>query len=821
MRWIIHCLSLLVGMTVAVESAIAQITTDGSLSTPTSVTSGPSYSIAGGSEAGSNLFHSFSQFSIPTGSAAVFENAATIQNIFSRVTGGGVSNIDGKIATQNPANLFLLNPSGIVFGPNASLDIGGSFVATTANSIQFKDGVAFSTDASTESLLTVSTPTGLQMGQASGAISVQGTGHRIDSYLPVIRNDTPVGLQVEAGKTLALVGGGVSFSGGVVMTNGGGYLELGSVSQGEVSFNLTEPAAIWDYSKVSQFDDIRLAQQSLLDTSGAQGSIQIQGENIDLTEGSILLLENLGGRSTNGITVRAVDALSLTGNTLDGKIGSLMIVGNLGGGQTGDLNVAAAQMLLRDGATLRAQTFSPARGGDLLVNIQGSTIIRGAALGMPTNLTSLGTVTNGGTGSAGNTVLSTGSLEILDAGTLTSVTVGFGDAGEIKIDARDFIEVAGNSPIIFSPSAIGSVTIGSGDANDIIINTPKLMLRESAFIGSSTLATGAAGNVTINASDSIEIRGSAANSIVPSRIASAAEILDLATQTAFGLPAIPGGNSGSLTLNTPSLRVADGASITVRNDGPGTAGNLQIAAGTVFLDNQGKLSAIAQSGEGGTIFLQSDVVLLRHGSLISATAGGTGNGGNINIDTPILIGLENSDIIANASQGKGGNLSITTQGIFGLQFRDQLTPGNDITASSEFGVDGTVEINDFSVDPASGLVELPATAFDPSGQVAQGCGSSDRSAFIATGRGGLPPNPVEHLAVNKPWVDMRMSSEFANRVVLPSAELTEQPANLVEASSWEVGDSGQIALVAANTDQQKWDSPIASCSDFSLPSGDR
>jgi len=807
-------------MTVAVESAIAQITTDGSLSTPTSVTSGPNYSIAGGSEAGSNLFHSFSQFSIPTGSSAVFENAATIQNIFSRVTGGGVSNVDGAIETQNPANLFLLNPSGIVFGPNASLDIGGSFVATTANSIQFKDGVAFSTDASTESLLTVSTPTGLQMGQASGAITVQGTGHRITSYLPVIRNDTPVGLQVEAGKTLALIGSGVSVSGGVVTTDGG-YLELGSVSQGEVNFDLTEPAVIWDYSKVSQFDDIRLAQQSLLDTRGTQGSIQLHGENIDLAEGSILLLENVGGQSTNGITVRAVDALRLTGNTPDGKIGSLIIVGNLGIGQVGDVNVTAAQLLLQDGAVLRNQTFSPARGGDLLVNIQGSTVIQGAAPGRPISLTSFGTITAASTGNAGNVVLSTGSLEILDAGALTSTTAGFGSTGEIKIEARDFIEVTGNSPIIFSPSAIGSVTIGAGDANDIIINTPRLVLRESGFIGSSTLATGAAGNVVINASESIEIRGSAANSIVPSRIASAAVILDLATQTAFGLPAIPSGNSGSLTLNAPSLRIADGASITVRNDGPGTAGNLQIAAGTVFLDNQGKLSAIAQSGEGGTIFLQSDVVLLRHGSLISATAGGTGNGGNINIDTPILIGLENSDIIANASQGKGGNLSITTQGIFGLQFRDQLTPGNDITASSEFGVDGTVEIDDFSVDPASGLVELPATAFDPSGQVAQGCGSSDRSAFIATGRGGLPPNPVEHLAVNKPWVDMRMSPEFASRVVLPSAELTEQPANLVEASSWEVGDSGQIALVAASTDQQKWDSPIASCSDFSLPSGDR
>lgn len=117
------------------SSVQAQVTPDGTLNTTVSGSS--SYTITNGSRVGNNLFHSFSQFSIPTNGSASFDNATDIQNIFSRVTGGNVSNINGSISANGNANLFLLNPAGIIFGANASLNIGGSFVGTTANSIKF------------------------------------------------------------------------------------------------------------------------------------------------------------------------------------------------------------------------------------------------------------------------------------------------------------------------------------------------------------------------------------------------------------------------------------------------------------------------------------------------------------------------------------------------------------------------------------------------------------------------------------------------------------------------------------------------------------
>src|SRR5919202_1985492 len=145
-KWLKAC-SVLSALLISPPTA-AQVVPDRTLSVPerSQITGNPNFQIDGGARRGGNLFHSFSQFSIPTGGSAFFNNALDVQNILTRVTGGSISNIDGLIRANGTANLFLLNPNGILFSTNASLNVGGSFIATTADAIRLANGDIFSTN---------------------------------------------------------------------------------------------------------------------------------------------------------------------------------------------------------------------------------------------------------------------------------------------------------------------------------------------------------------------------------------------------------------------------------------------------------------------------------------------------------------------------------------------------------------------------------------------------------------------------------------------------------------------------------------------------
>ena len=786
-------------------SAIAQVTSDSTTNTIVNQ-SGNNFNILNGIEKGNNLFHSFSNFSVPTGGSARFDliNTPNITTIFSRVTGGNVSNIDGLISTlnsSNPVSLFLMNPAGIVFGGNARLNIGGSFVGTTASSIKFNDGTEFSaTNPGAPPLLTISVPIGLQLGQNPGGISLQGSGHRLIGGLltPLDRSNNPIGLQVGAGNTLALLGGEVNLSGGIAAVNGGGHLEIGSVTEGQVRLNPTLTGWVGDYSSVRQFNDIQIAQQSLLDASGSRDSIQLQGRNINFTEGSVALIQNLDTQPSGGITVHATQSINLTGNTPDGRLGSLIRIDNLGTGQTGDITIAAAQLSLQNGAQINNRTYTQADSSNITVNVAGLIDIAGFAPGDLSSGSSFTTITSN-SGNGGNITVSTGNLRLLNGGSFFSISSGSGQAGTLRVNAEDLIEIAGINSITLSPSALATSTFGSGNANNTFVNTSRLVIRDSGLLGSNTFVTGSAGSVTINASKSVDIQGRSAGSILPSRIASTAEIIDPANQAVFRLPAIPSGNAGSLTINTPSLHITDGAYVTVKNDGLGSAGDLLLSANSISLDNQGSITASTASGNGGNVRLNlQHLLLMRHDSLISATAAGNGNGGNLSINAPVIVGLENSDIVANAVQGQGGNINISTQGLFGLKFRDRLTPDSDITASSQFGVSGTVQVNTIGVNPNSGLIQLPANVTDPSQQITTGCAGSEGSRFVATGRGGVPQNPNQQVRSDRTWSDIRDISAY-RKTQKVQAQIPQSPEVLVQASSWRRNAQGKIELIAAQS----------------------
>nr|WP_225225620.1 S-layer family protein [Komarekiella delphini-convector] len=220
-----------------------------------------------------------------------------------------------------------------------------------------------------------------------------------------------------------------------------------------------------------------------------------------------------------------------------------------------------------------------------------------------------------------------------------------------------------------------------------------------------------------------------------------------------------------------------------------------VTADTIRLRNAASLRAESRAGSQGNIILNADNIILRQGSNITTDATGLATGGNITIESPIILGLENSDISANAIQGQGGNIQIATQGLFGLKFRQQLTPENDITASSQFGVNGTVDINNFGVDPSSGLVELPVNLVDSSQQIATGCSANQGSSFVATGRGGIPQNPLQQLMSDRTWSDIRDISAYRNTREV-TAQVSPTSEVLVQATSWHRNTLGKIELLA-------------------------
>ncbi|WP_141699641.1 S-layer family protein [Nostoc sp. KVJ20] len=774
--------------------ANAQVTPDGTLNTTVSQ-SGNNFTITNGDRVGNNLFHSFSQFSVPTNGSAFFNNASDVQNIFSRVTGGSVSYIEGLIQANGGANLFLLNPSGIIFGANAQLNIGGSFIGTTANSIKFTDGVEFSAiNSPATPLLSINVPVGLQMGSNPASITVQGTGHSLSNPggLPLVtQNPSPTELRIQPGKTLALVGGNLELK-GATLTAKQGQVELGSVSgAGLVSLLPTVQGYTLGYEDGQNFGDIQLAERSLLDISGVNaGSVQIRGRHIQFTDGSLVLARNLGNLPGGDIRLQATEAIDLIGTTFDSTIRSGVRTEAVGVAASGNISVITPRLTLQQGGGLNSNSVGVAPSGNIHID---ATAIEMSGFS-PINPNSVSTLSTSvyGSGNAGDISIKANSLLVSNGASLISATFGRGSSGKVAI-STNHTTVMGQSPA-GQYSNISSTTFATGNAKTLTLDTAKLQILDGGAVATTTFFAGNGGDISINATESIEISGRSRNN--NSSINSSTTRLIPQLRQRFGLPDILTANAGSVSITTPNLTVTDGGTVSVTSQGSGNGGSLNITANTIRLDRQGSIQAQTESGDGGNIALQvGKLLLLRDNSAIAATAGGNGDGGNININAPIITGLENSDIIANAIKGQGGNIQITTQGIFGLKLSDQLTPDSDITASSQFGLSGTVQVNTIGVDPNSGLVQLPANVVDPSQKIATGCAGNEGSRFVATGRGGVPQNPTQQVTSNRIWSDIRDISAYRTNSEI-TAQIPPSPKVIDQATSWHRNPQGKIELVA-------------------------
>ena len=270
----------------------------------------------------------------------------------------------------------------------------------------------------------------------------------------------------------------------------------------------------------------------------------------------------------------------------------------------------------------------------------------------------------------------------------------------------------------------------TGNAGDLTVTTSQLLIQDGARISASTDGAGDGGNIKINVDDTILIEGVGSNGRA-SGIFSSAE----SDST---------GNPGSITIDPQQITIRDGGTISVNSLGIGIGGNLTIISDNLTLDN-GSITAVTSNTDGGNVILNiAELLLLSNGSLISAEAGGVGNGGNLTLDTNFLVAFPaNNDISANANQGNGGNIDITATGIYGIAFREASTNLSDITASSQFGISGRVNLNTPETQINQEQVEQPEELVDSSDIVAQSVcyDFGGESQLANTGRGGVPQIP--------------------------------------------------------------------------------
>jgi filamentous hemagglutinin family protein len=777
---------------------LAQVQSDPTLATQVNSVNGLNFTIEGGATSSRNLFHSFSQFSIPTGGSATFNNTLDVQNIFARVTGSNVSNIDGVLSTNGNANLFLLNPNGVVFGANARLNLGGSFLTTTATSIQFIDGTEFSASNPTP-LLTMSVPIGLQMGATPGAITVQGIGHRLRQadqlgFTPLSQTSSN-GLQIRPGKALVLVGNNVNFNNGV-MAAAQGKLTIGSATGGFVGFQDNRIEQL-DYRRTTGFGDINITGQSLLDVSGiGAGGMQLQGRQINLQNGSVLLSQNFGIPTGGDLQITATERFSLSGTAASG-IRSGINSETLSPGAGSAISITAPIIQVQQGANIFTKSFNRGVAGNIQVNAPQLLQIQGFA---PLNPSQTSTIGSGalGTASSGNLNIEAKAIEILDGGALATTSFGSGSSGQVVVNA-DTIHLAQVSAL-GAPSTLGTTSFRDGNSGNLTINSRQLTLTNGGSISATSYSKGNAGNITVNATETISANGftEVFGEFLRSMISSSIPITTPVFQRLLNLTDIPSGSAGIVIINTPRLTLSNEAGIGVRNVGTGQGGSIFINADQIRMTQKSQLSAQTASGLGGEIDLRSNLFTLRQNSSLIATAGNRGNGGNIKINSPLILGLENSDIVANALFGRGGNIQITTEGLIGLQSRPQLTPASDITASSELGVNGTVQVNNLGTDPNSGLMALPIDVVDPSQNIAQGCKAISGSSLVITGRGGTPPNPIQQQYTGLTWADVRPIAG-STLAALPGRSHTVTQA-LQEATMWmQNAETGQIEIGAAQS----------------------
>ncbi len=738
-------LSLLSGMllmSLFCTSGFAQVATsivpDGTLRTQVTQ-DGAVHAITGGTSQGANLFHSFTRFTVGTGETARFTAPeAGIQNIISRVTGGQQSVIDGLLQSDFPdASLYLLNPSGVLFGANARLMIQGSLFVSTARALRFADDREFTVALGNESDLSVAAPAAFGFIAPTPAdITVQGSTLRVP---------------LEA--TLALVGGDIAIAGG--RTSGVGSPQTLAAPRGQLIITSVaapgtvplSPVAASQATGPNRGGTITLTDGARLLTSDG-GLIQIRGGRLMLDDQSSLatttfrvetpqvgvsvqMSEAIQMRRGSNITTLALNVgrgadIELRAPQIQMQEGAMMTTSVNGKNPGGDVRIEAGTLQLTTGAVITNDSTGSGDGGDVVITATEVIAFSGRA-DLPSSGISLLTTRAGtagnvrlatpqltleagavietisrGPGRAGNVEVETERLTVTAGAEMSTSTFGPGPGGEISITATDTIRISGREPTsllrsgLFSQSgggagAAGQVTIvapevlvddgasiaattsGAGPAGAIAIFVERLTVGEGAQIDTSTFGAGAGGTVRITASGTLAIAG---------------------RDSGLLAAAFASGPGGDITLQVGRIHLGAQAMISAASTGLDRAGTVSITASGTFQSESSIVSTQAQQANGGSLdIVARSKVVLRDSTLMAVARGGSGTiGGDIVVTSPFLV-LANSQVIANAPGAQGANVAIP-EGVF-------LADPNSVVQAT-----GTVDISALIADLSGQLAPL-------------------------------------------------------------------------------------------------------------------
>ena len=361
-----------------VGQAAGQMARDGSLGQTQGALSGPHYTIEVQNAAqqirGNNLFHSFSEFNVQTGQTATFTGPSTIANIINRVTGQHLSTIDGALtsrAAMPNANLFLMNPNGIMLGPNASFNVGGSIHVTTADYVRMGDGAQFFANLAKQSTLS-----------SAPVVAFGFLGERTSGPITVKAGPS---IAVDEGNSVSLVGGDISINGRTIAAPGGQITVAGVPSVGEQTVAGVPPglsgSAVPMPAQASAHGTIHLASGTMLQTSsptGHAGPIFIRGGKLIMEHAS--LEATTAGNGPNAGRSASPGNVSIQAETVSLSNGATISTATAGAGKAGDItfevaalrsNVGSDGMPLSGAAPVQITSSSTGQGGAGTITIAG------------------------------------------------------------------------------------------------------------------------------------------------------------------------------------------------------------------------------------------------------------------------------------------------------------------------------------------------------------------------------------------------------------------------------------------------------------------